>query len=75
MFSRSAEVYDTIHESFHDFATASDRLLDLIRHHVSQPDASLLDVACGTGAYLVHLRKHVQVEGRDLNPAMLAIAQ
>ena len=32
---------------------------------------SLLDVACGTGAHLLRLRRHYEVAGVDLAPAML----
>jgi SAM-dependent methyltransferase len=37
--------------------------------------ASLLDVACGTGRHLEHLRRWYEVEGVDLSPAMLALAR
>ena len=33
--------------------------------------ASLLDVACGTGAHLFHMRRSYEVAGVDLAPAML----
>jgi SAM-dependent methyltransferase len=36
---------------------------------------SLLDVACGTGRHLEHLRNHFRVEGLDLSPEMLEIAR
>jgi len=35
---------------------------------------TLLDVACGTGAHLVHFNNLYAVEGLDLSPDLLAIA-
>ena len=35
----------------------------------------LLDVACGTGQHLLHLREHFEAEGLDLDPELLTIAQ
>ncbi len=35
---------------------------------------TLLDVACGTGAHLIHFRDWYAVEGLDLNPDLLAVA-
>jgi SAM-dependent methyltransferase len=37
--------------------------------------ASLLDVACGTGAHLEHLADHYEVAGVDLEPRMLDVAR
>jgi SAM-dependent methyltransferase len=49
-------------------------LHDLIRSR--RPGAaSLLDVACGTGAHLAHLRGRYEVAGVDAAPAMLAEAR
>ena len=75
MFTASANVYDQIYESFHDFAAEAARLRALIRPYVPAAGATLLDVACGTGAYLVHLRGHFAAEGLDLDPAMLAVVR
>jgi ubiquinone/menaquinone biosynthesis C-methylase UbiE len=35
----------------------------------------LLDVACGTGKHLEHLREYYQVEGLDISPELLEIAR
>ena len=41
-----------------------------------KPDAAtLLDVACGTGAHLVHFARKFQVEGIDLSEEQLAVAR
>lgn len=42
----------------------------------ARPDArTLLDVACGTGKHLFFLQQHYQVEGLDINVAMLEQAK
>lgn len=65
-------LYDRIY-AFKDYAGESGRLRDLIRERA--PAArTLLDVACGTGMHLQHLRAWFEVEGVDLDPELLAIA-
>ena len=45
-----------------------------IRTH--KPDAAtLLDVACGTGAHLVHFARKYRVEGIDVSEEQLAVAR
>jgi SAM-dependent methyltransferase len=73
VFTRSAEFYDQLYH-FKDYAAASRQLEDLIRQLL--PAArTLLDVACGTGRHLEHLRARFEVEGLDINPTLLATAQ
>jgi SAM-dependent methyltransferase len=73
MFVKSARFYDALYE-FKDYAAACDRLHEVIQG--TRPGAaSLLDVACGTGRHLEHLRRLYDVEGMDLNPELLAIAR
>ena len=65
MFSRSAEIYDTVY-SFKDYAAEAERVNELIQSR--RPGAaSLLDVACGTGKHLEQLRRWYAVEGVDLD--------
>ena len=73
MFERSAEIYDALY-SFKDYADESRRVVDLVRKH--HPSAtSLLDVACGTGMHLAHLRAEYEVEGLDLDERLLDVAR
>jgi SAM-dependent methyltransferase len=73
VFSRSAHLYDAIY-AFKDYPAEAARLERLIEERV--PDArTLLDVACGTGLHLAELRGRYDVEGADLDPALLAIAR
>jgi SAM-dependent methyltransferase len=74
-FSSSARVYDLLYEAAgKNYEVEADELHALIQ--TRRPGAaSLLDVACGTGAHLVHLRRYYEVAGVDLAPAMLAEAR
>jgi SAM-dependent methyltransferase len=72
-FRQSARVYDALcrHK---DYAAATVVLREILQRVVPHA-ASLLDVACGTGRHLEHLRSHFRVEGLDLSPEMLQIAR
>jgi SAM-dependent methyltransferase len=74
MFTKSARFYDAIY-SFKDYAAEAAKIDAIIR--TRKPDArTLLDVACGTGLHLEHLRgRYEVVEGLDLDPELLAIAR
>lgn len=67
MFSKSARFYDAIY-SFKDYPAEADLVTRYVRD--AAPDAStLLDVACGTGLHMEHLRRNFIVEGVDLDPS------
>jgi SAM-dependent methyltransferase len=72
-FRQSARVYDALcrHK---DYAAATVVLREILQRVVPHA-TSLLDVACGTGRHLEHLRSHYRVEGLDLSPEMLQIAR
>jgi ubiquinone/menaquinone biosynthesis C-methylase UbiE len=74
MFAKSAEWYDAIY-AWKDYKREAERLHTLIQHHARRHAATLLDVACGTGQHLSHLKAHYAVEGLDLDEAMLALAR
>jgi dTDP-3-amino-3,6-dideoxy-alpha-D-glucopyranose N,N-dimethyltransferase/dTDP-3-amino-3,4,6-trideoxy-alpha-D-glucopyranose N,N-dimethyltransferase len=75
MFRRTAHVYDLIYAATgKDYASESSELHRIVQ--TANPDASsLLDVACGTGGHLAHLREHFDVVGIDLDVAMLEVAR
>jgi ubiquinone/menaquinone biosynthesis C-methylase UbiE len=75
MFTKSAAIYDAIHAARFDAAAAANTVHSLIQTHKRTTGNALLDVACGTGAYLLQLRSHYAVEGLDLDPGMLAVAR
>jgi len=73
MFTRSARFYDAVY-SFKDYAAEAAKADALIKER--NPGArTLLDVACGTGKHLEHLRGRYDAEGLDLDPELLAIAR
>ncbi len=75
MFSESAELYDLIYAQFKDYPAEAERIAALIRQ--VHPEARrLLDVACGTGehARLLAQSHGFQVDGLDLDPAMVRLA-
>jgi ubiquinone/menaquinone biosynthesis C-methylase UbiE len=73
MFSKTAKLYDLFYER-KDYAREADRIRDLIRER--HPSAAiLLDVACGTGVHLAHLRRWFIVEGVDTDERLLNVAK
>jgi SAM-dependent methyltransferase len=75
MFERSAHLYDAIYDARgKDYAAEAAQLHSIIQER--HPEArTLLDVACGTGRHLEHLRSHYRVEGLDINQRLLDFAQ
>jgi ubiquinone/menaquinone biosynthesis C-methylase UbiE len=72
IFDRFVPFYDEM-VAFKDYGGEADYLVEVIRRH--HPTArSLLDVACGTGLHLEHLRREFEVEGVDVNPRFLEVA-
>jgi ubiquinone/menaquinone biosynthesis C-methylase UbiE len=74
MFTKSAEWYDAIY-SWKDYPREAERLHSLIQRHGRRPLGTLLDVACGTGQHLDHLKDRYMVEGLDIDGEMLALAR
>jgi len=74
MFTKSERFYDAIY-AWKDYAREAGRLQALIERHKLSPGSTLLDVACGTGGHIPFLRDAFTIEGLDLDPAMIAIAQ
>jgi dTDP-3-amino-3,4,6-trideoxy-alpha-D-glucopyranose N,N-dimethyltransferase len=73
-YRRSAEYYDAIY-AWKDYAAESRAIERLIRRYGRRPSRTLLDVACGTGNHLVHLRRKFEVAGVDANAEMVRAAR
>jgi ubiquinone/menaquinone biosynthesis C-methylase UbiE len=73
MYTKSAAFYDAIY-AFKDYQREAEILNSLICKHRRSPGNTLLDIACGTGAHLVHLQAVYIVKGLDINSELLAIA-
>jgi SAM-dependent methyltransferase len=73
MFSQSAPWYDQFY-GWKDYRAEAARLIDIVDDRCPAA-TSLLDVACGTGRHLEHLRKRFAVvEGADIDAGLLAVA-
>src|SRR5262245_18042003 len=76
MFTETAKLYDLIYGSFKNYEAETDQLFALLSQ--ARPGLrTVLDVACGTGehARLLRERHGLQVDGVDLDPAFVKIAQ
>jgi SAM-dependent methyltransferase len=75
MFDESTDLYDLIYLAMKDYAREAEGVAEMIR--ARRPHAStILDVACGTGEHVRHLRRvGFDVEGVDLNPAFVEVAR
>lgn len=76
MFSESAELYDLIYSRIKDYPAEARQVADLLGR-VPARGRTILDVACGTGAHAYHLAAHhgFEVDGLDLDPALVRIAR
>ena len=73
MFTESGEFYDAIY-SFKDYAAEAAQIAERLRS--MRPGArTILDVACGTGEHARMLAASFEVDGLDIDPALLAIAR
>jgi ubiquinone/menaquinone biosynthesis C-methylase UbiE len=76
MFNKSAQFYDAIYSQVgKDYAGEAARIHALIQEYGRSAGDTLLDVACGTGEHLAHLRTYYKVEGLDLDPNILEVAR
>jgi SAM-dependent methyltransferase len=73
MFDKSARLYDLVY-SFKDYASESTWVIHAVRTRVPQA-RSLLDVACGTGMHLEHLKTEFDCQGLDLNAEFVDLAR
>jgi len=75
-FEKSAEYYDAIYDAVgKDYRKEARRIHQLIRTCKKSKGHALLDVACGTGRHIQHIRKYYSCEGLDLQPKLLALAR
>ncbi|SFP43060.1 N-dimethyltransferase [Amycolatopsis arida] len=73
MYTESAAWYDRLHRN-KNYAAESQRIVGHVRR--LRPNArTLLDVACGTGGHLQHLRTEFTCEGVDVEGGLLEVAR
>jgi ubiquinone/menaquinone biosynthesis C-methylase UbiE len=73
-YARSADLYDLIY-SHKPYEAEAREVHRLVQKHMRSGGGALLDVGCGTGSHLAHLRAHYRCEGVDLDAGLLAIAR
>ena len=73
-YTRSAHFYDLIYgqKPYEDEAEA---IHGLVQRHLRSGGGALLDVGCGSGNHLAHLRRHYRCDGVDLDGGLLEIAR
>lgn len=73
MFTQTADMYDLIY-SFKDYAKEAQSIRDIVA--TEHPEAkTVLDVACGTAEHAKHLSSIFAIDGIDLQPRFVQIAQ
>ena len=73
MFTKTAQYYDKIY-SHKNYRAETQRLVAIIGEHLRSEGSRLLDVACGTGRHIEHLKERFDVEGLDICEELLEIA-
>ena len=73
-YARSADFYDLVYAG-KPYADEAAAVHARIQAYGRSGGNTLLDVGCGTGNHLAHLRAHYRVEGVDLEEGLLAIAR
>src|SRR4051794_23711843 len=72
-YTTRPELYDVAY-AFKDYAGEADAIRRIVE--ARRPGAlTLLDVACGTGKHLEHLRAGFACEGLDVDAALLEVAR
>jgi daunosaminyl-N,N-dimethyltransferase/N-dimethyltransferase len=74
MYGDRAELYDLVY-SGRDYAADAERLHGILEAEGVADGGRFLEVACGTGIYLVEFSRWYEVVGLDVSPAMLEIAR
>lgn len=74
MYRELAQYYDLVY-SFKDYRAEAAALHAQVRKYGRSGGKDLLDVGCGTGRHLEHLRRWYRCAGLDLSPEMLKVAR
>jgi ubiquinone/menaquinone biosynthesis C-methylase UbiE len=74
LHNKLAKYYDRVY-SFKDYLDEAVRLQNLIIKYLESGGNTLLDVACGTGLHLKHLKDDFSCTGVDISKSMLKIAR
>jgi ubiquinone/menaquinone biosynthesis C-methylase UbiE len=61
--------------SVKEYEKESDQAVKLIKQHAKIEVKNILDITCGGGKNAFNVKKHMEVYGSDMSPAMLANAR
>lgn len=75
MMYQTANLYDALYANSKDYGKEAHRLYELIEQHKTTSGKRLLDAACGTGQHLFFLQNYYEVEGLEINPDFISIAE
>lgn len=73
-YARSAAFYDHVYGQ-KPYADEAARVHQAIQTYLRSGGNTLLDVGCGSGNHLAHLRRHYRCDGVDLDAGLLDIAR
>ena len=73
-YARSAAFYDLIYGD-KPYEREAEAVHGHVQRHLRSGGSTLLDVGCGTGGHLAHLRRHYRCDGVDLDARLLRIAR
>lgn len=73
-YARSADFYDLVYAG-KPYADEAAAVHARIQAHLRSGGNALLDVGCGPGGHLAHLRAHYRAQGLDLDEGLLRIAR
>ena len=73
-YARAAEFYDLIYRD-KPYEAEAREVHRVIQKHLRSGGNALLDVGCGTGSHIGHLRRHYRCDGLDLDAGFLDIAR
>jgi len=73
-YQEMAYYYDLLYNN-KDYKSEAAFIKELVLQHKKSSGIDLLDIACGTGSHLVHLKEHFNVTGTDISNEMLEICK
>jgi len=74
MFSKTERYYDKIY-ALKDYQAEAQYLTAVIHQNLRSGGNRLLEVACGTGRHIEHLKKDFEAEGLDISEGLLELAR
>ena len=74
LYRRFAHLYDRIYD-WKEYAAEAEWVRTALLGAGVREGGRVVEAACGTGSYLVHLNDWYEVSGFDLNPAVLEVAR